>query len=794
MSSLQDMGFSHNSVQQGPQPSMHPYSPEEVQPPIAYSPSRRKARPRSSLGIAGRDHDIDSDSDSLNDYPHGHVNNGPQATAYVQKPEASLRQARVSRRFPSEELFLSTGSKENNIAPPAVPPKNPQYIARPQSSIGRRGPGKGSTTSTKSLKTRRSAYDIGRDMIGRTFTTKSSATSSSSGTHSTVTSTSTQLTSKSIMSGHSAGGFSATSAGSLARKRLPVVNGHNTTISAGTNNGLSGGVAFDSHLSDGRPQTPMTGVTYHSSNESGHNPNNMAWQEHVTISAGPFGGLVAPKPKKSGFFKKMIESAKTGAATARSSIAAGQPTPPHSPLKSLIPNTGMSSVGYSSANRSAASNNANDWVQVRRDVNRSNSVSHNERLERRERCEMIDYPVISPIDILFESVDGDEGADGLPVAEPTNYQGLNLGLVDRNARFVNSIPPTINPISLAQGHVCRPYRSDAQRLRAIFTWVSEKISWEEDFVGEIDPRRVIQTRRGCAEEVAVLVMEMCAAVGIHAQVVRGYLKTPGEDFELAGVPHPNHWWNAVIVDGEWRMMDCSLASPTNPKRGQYSSAGSQAADIWWYLARPMEICYTHVPLLSEQQHICPPLSYEVLMALPCACAPYFRNNLQLVDFDTSLVRIEDLEQVHIQFFVPPDVECFAEVEAKAFERDADGDVFENGEVVRKRALTQADWVGSEKRYTVKALLPGDEGQGVLKVYAGKSGLMVSLLCIEGRHGTDTDQFSSTLSKTIPIPWPLRFQSSILGAIRPTNSYFATLLLMPSATIFMWSSRNAPALF
>jgi transglutaminase/protease-like cytokinesis protein 3 len=446
------------------------------------------------------------------------------------------------------------------------------------------------------------------------------------------------------------------------------------------------------------------------------------------------GGLVAPKPKKSGFFKKIIESAKTGAANARSSIAAGEGSRPSVPSNSMMP-PGVSSVagGFGSSScRDAASemglgggNAGIDWVQVRRDVNRSNSLSRIERVERKERCQMMDHPAISPVDELYENCDGDEGADGNPVAEPTNFQAVNLSLVDKNARFINSLPPMTNPVSLATGFVCRPYRSDVQRLRAIFTWVSEKITWEEDCETDVDSRRVLQTKRGCAEEVAVLVLEMCAAVGIQAEIIRGYLKTPGEVPEVGIMPRPNHWWNAVMVDGEWRFIDCSLAAPSNPRRMLYSSAG-QVAESWWFLARPTEICWTHVPEHHHQQHLCPPIAHEVLLALPCACPPYFKNGLEMVDYDTSLIRIEDLELVHVKFTVPSDIECVAEVESRAFERDMDGDFFESGEVVKKRALAQAEWVGGRKRYTVKALLPGDEGHGVLKIYAGKRGLMHSI--------------------------------------------------------------------
>jgi transglutaminase/protease-like cytokinesis protein 3 len=339
---------------------------------------------------------------------------------------------------------------------------------------------------------------------------------------------------------------------------------------------------------------------------------------------------------------------------------------------------------------------------------------------------MMDHPVIYAMEELYDTAEGDESIDGLPISEPTNFGTANLSLVDKSARFVNSLPPMTNPMSLAQGYVCRPYKSDVQRLRAIFTWVSEKIAWDEpvEEVG-IDLKRVLQTKRGSPQEVASLVREMCAAVGLHAEAIKGYLKSPGELFELDSLSRANHWWNAVLVDGEWRFMDCSLASPTNPRRNQFVTNNISTAESWYFLARPLEICYTHVPLVHEEQHICPPISPDVLLALPSTCPPYFKMGLQFPDYDTSLIRIEGLEIMQIRLFVPPDVECAAEVEAPAFARDADGDFFESGEVVRKRALVQPDWVNGQKRITVKAVLPGDEGQGTLKVYAGKKGLMHS---------------------------------------------------------------------
>ena len=602
---------------------------------------------------------------------------------------------------------------------PIVPASNLQFSAmRSESGQHADVP---SEQKSRLLRNRRSAFEVGKDVLSRTFTTKSTLTSASSTAQSSSTNSSgnTQITSQSLMSGHSAGGFSATSAGSFARRKCGAGNGVRRPISA-----------MDDHVKgfadriEERSDSSFTGVTYHSSHDSHIAPSNSLLGDGSHNNS-PLGGLGSPKPKKSGFFKKMIESAKTGAASARSTVGTSSMRPQSSNANSSF---GGSSAVSSHAvfSKSVAGNTSGgDWVQVRRDVNRSNSLSRNERSERADRCQLNDMPIIFPVDELFEVAEGDEGLDGFPVSDPMDISNVNFALVDKSSRFTNTLPSSITPNSLAQGYLCRPYRSDVQRLRAIYTWLSERISWEDDFEGNIDLNRVLHAKRACSREISTLVVEMCASIGIHAETVRGYLKAPGEILDFEMVARPNHWWNAVIVDGEWRVMDCSLASPTNPQRSAYSYAGAHVAEGWWFLARPMEICFTHVPLLPEQQHICPQLPHEVLMALPCACPPYFKHNLQLYDFDTSLLHLEGLEMAHIQFLVPDDVECVAEVEARAFQQDIDGDYFENGDVVIKKALAQAEWIDGRKKYTVKALLPGDEGQGVLKVYAGKRGLMVS---------------------------------------------------------------------
>lgn len=718
MESLQDMSLSRQGSPEEPSTPPSVWSPEAFD--MVRKESKMKARPATSVGI-GMDSGYGSEDNvfTLQKLERQRMDareeEDPQLSSYVRRMESRLRKMHEAGEYSMDSVVRPT---DDGDPAPAPPLKGSQYQPRPQSSFASHAELE-HNKSTR-LKKKRSAYEMGKSMLDRTFTTKTTATNSTNTTSSTE---------RSLMSHSSAGAVSATSAGSYHRRKFGLGSESKSrpTSVLGLHSNSS-----KAALGPDRPETPFTGVSYHSSHDS-RAGGQTDLTGNAVESAGVLGGLAQPKKKKSGFFRKMIDSAKANAATARSTMSSAQGSRPVSrqERKSMIPNGVTAIAGGTAAPKASDAaqdmglGGAMEWMAPRRDLNRSNSLSRHERNERAERCQMMDIPVIAPVDELLAQAEGDEGLDGLPISEATDFTTSNLSLVDKSARFINNLPPTTTAASLAQGYVCRPYRSDVQRLRAIFTWVSERIAWEEDFEGDCDTRRVIQTKRGCSEEVAVLVMEMCAAVGLHAEVVRGYLKTPGEvlDFDMAA--RPNHWWNAVIVDGEWRIMDCSLASPTNPRRSLYSSANPQVAESWWFLARPMEVCYTHVPLLPEQQHVCPPVHHDILMALPCACPPFFKHGLRMFEYDTSLLAMDSLELVHVQFLVPDDVECVAEVEARAFVQDADGDFFESGDVVRKRALAQAEWVGGQKRYTVKAVMPGDEGQGVLKVYAGKRGLMVS---------------------------------------------------------------------
>ncbi|KAL7273725.1 hypothetical protein RUND412_003406 [Rhizina undulata] len=726
MESLQHMSNQDDE----PHTPEDPWSPEAFGQQFHRSP-RKITRAETSMGItgSGRYTPMHENDNGIIDYPEHQ--RPPVLQNYTERMEDRLRRFQLSNH-PNERL----PPEDDEDRPPAPPPKHGSFSNdsdRP------------TTSGEPSLRSRKSIYDLRNANnttttlnsnnglpskmirprpLSRTTTVRTTTTTS---TNSNST-RSTAATSASIMSGLSAGGFSATSAGSLARRKARAIS-----VIEGSALHVPPELPFVREQFT-RSLSPPSAMPFVQQEAVGGRSTPNLLQKRQTWGATDtqpapsptvLGGLAAPKSKKTSFFKKIYNSAKTSTASARS-VATGN-------LKeSLKPKSVPDGINAIAGGKSLTNLTGVDWVQVRRDVNRSNTLSRNERLERQEKQQMMDHPVLRPVDALDEDVDGDEAGDGSVVLQPADFDAGGLALVDKAARFVNNLPPLTTPESLANHHVCRPYRSDSQRLRAIFTWCSEKLAWEhpsslDEFTHDgVDTRKVIAQKRGNPEEIAAVVAGMCSAVGIHCEVVRGYLKAPGESIDVQIFPRPNHFWNAVIVDNEWRFMDCSLASPTHPKRGMYSTSPNTQAEFFWFLTKPCWMCWTHVPEAREQQHMIPPLPAPILLALPTACPSFFKNGLQMVNFDTSLLRIEDLEVVQVEFSVPVDVECVAEVEVKGFAIGQDGDVFESGDVVKKRTLCQVAWERGVKIYRVKAVLPGEEGMGVLKVYAGKRGLMHSV--------------------------------------------------------------------
>ncbi|KAI5296755.1 cytokinesis protein 3, partial [Ascosphaera atra] len=410
MSSLQDMGRPRGATSPGGDPVYTPWPAEDLEQSGVTSAPRSTGRPSTQDSWSA------PQDTSFERYQEG----PPQFSNYVQRMESRLRQLHAQNaRKGSDELHFARSSEDQDVLPPLPSIGNSSRHQSPAIEDANARMGK-----------RRSGFNT----VGRSSTNRSSATNSSSGVQSTMTNltnstNSTGLTGQSVMSGYSASGFSATSAGSFARRGK---------IGGGSFNRSRPNTSMENHTpASTRPQSPATGPSYHSSHNTsrqgatsalGHSDYSQP-SPAVTESERP----VSPNKKKSGFFRKMIESARSAKSSAANSRSVKATSGAASPSKSSRLGSALSHSRLKSHSSSKdIGQGPADWVQVRRDVNRAITPSKLELMEKAERCQMMDFPVIYAIEDLYESAEGDEGIDGLPIEEPTDWANMNLAMVDKN--------------------------------------------------------------------------------------------------------------------------------------------------------------------------------------------------------------------------------------------------------------------------------------------------------------------------------------------------------------------------
>ncbi|ORX81579.1 hypothetical protein K493DRAFT_241697 [Basidiobolus meristosporus CBS 931.73] len=150
---------------------------------------------------------------------------------------------------------------------------------------------------------------------------------------------------------------------------------------------------------------------------------------------------------------------------------------------------------------------------------------------------------------------------------------------------------------------------------------------------------------------------MAQACGLESYIITGYQKGPTDEyFGTAQTPLPNHWWNAVKVNGEFRFIDIGSASPLH----LYNHL--KQPDYFYFLAHPLHFIYTHYPNNPKFQFLSPPISPKIFWALPYIQPSFFYDEIKFIDYTDSIFQLEDEETGEFSIMLPSGLGCFAEVD------------------------------------------------------------------------------------------------------------------------------------
>ncbi|MEP6712003.1 MAG: transglutaminase domain-containing protein [Ferruginibacter sp.] len=149
------------------------------------------------------------------------------------------------------------------------------------------------------------------------------------------------------------------------------------------------------------------------------------------------------------------------------------------------------------------------------------------------------------------------------------------------------------------GFIQSNFKTDRDRIRAIYTWVATNIKYDVDSMYAINwsggpaakVTEALRRRKGVCENYAAIFNDIAIKIGLNSFVVDGYTKQGGAP------DRTGHSWCAVCLHGEWLLCDPTWDKDANGNTN-------------YFLISPAGFIESHMPFDPMWQLLNYPLSYR----------------------------------------------------------------------------------------------------------------------------------------------------------------------------------------
>jgi len=250
---------------------------------------------------------------------------------------------------------------------------------------------------------------------------------------------------------------------------------------------------------------------------------------------------------------------------------------------------------------------------------------------------------------------------------------------------------------------------DAEKARAVFTWIAHNVAYDVSLRGKKqETLSVLRSRRATCTGYAGLFEELAEALGLEVEIISGHGKgrgyEPGQGLNSA----LEHAWNAVKIDGEWRLVDCTWGAGFVDEQGRFVRRFTDH----YFLTPPEKFVYDHFPDDAKWQLLPTPISETEYLNRVHLKSLFFERGLWLVSHRAAGIQTGSSLQVTIG--APPDTVLTAALLAAA---PLAGAPRKDGRQLAKQyAFTQRERDG----FVVRAVFPSP-GSYLLRVFARRRG-------------------------------------------------------------------------
>jgi len=208
-------------------------------------------------------------------------------------------------------------------------------------------------------------------------------------------------------------------------------------------------------------------------------------------------------------------------------------------------------------------------------------------------------------------------------------------------------------------------RAPIDRARGIFVWITTRVSHEthnDVAPASLKAEKVFASRRATCDGYAALFQKLSTVCGLEAVTIRGdsngYGYVTGQSMEWRMGPDgisAKHAWNAVKLDGKWRLVDCTWGSGSFDEEGMWSTRFNSH----YFATAANEFKSDHIPEKQSWQLLQQPISREDHDRSPLVRPGYWRHRLKMWSHTEGTITCR--RSIVAAFLSPPDTRITAEL-------------------------------------------------------------------------------------------------------------------------------------
>ena len=225
----------------------------------------------------------------------------------------------------------------------------------------------------------------------------------------------------------------------------------------------------------------------------------------------------------------------------------------------------------------------------------------------------------------------------------------------------------------------KPCLTDIEKARAIFRWITAKDLNVIDFSSmpasnqSDTPLGILRGIKMGVETYHTLFRRLCSYAGLNCVEIRGHSKSVG--YEPGMHIEPGHFlntWNAVLLDGDWRLVQCNwgarhlvLNKDTNGNQGDNVSQHTTTSkpedsiryqqDEHYFLTDPENFITEFWPFDPKWQLLADPVTLDEFEQLPFVRSVFFHYGMSFTDDVHAVLEADECGGAQVRISVDQNI-------------------------------------------------------------------------------------------------------------------------------------------